>query len=131
MMNVLLVEDSKGDVLLIESTFQELGVSYQLTVKENGREAIDYVNDADIGLAPKPNMIILDLNLPFINGFDILKQLKINIFLKDIPVIIFSSSSEEKDKIRAFELGAAAYFTKPVEYEAYTSTVESFLSIGQ
>lgn len=128
-MNVLLVEDSKGDVLLIETAFEEIGISYELTVKENGRDAVNFLNETEISRNDLPELIILDLNLPILNGFDVLLQIKKSIIFNNIPVIIFSSSAEERDKIRAFELGAAAYFTKPVEYEDYIATVESFLAI--
>lgn len=128
-MKVLLIEDSKGDILLIDSAFEELGVSFELTVEENGKQALEYITEAEAGKAIPPSFIILDLNLPIINGFEVLMQIKRSVSLKDIPVIIFSSSSAEKDKIKALELGAAAYFIKPVDYDAYIATVESFLGI--
>ncbi|HEX2963591.1 MAG TPA: response regulator [Ignavibacteriales bacterium] len=128
-MNILLIEDSKGDILLIDSAFGELGISYSLTVKENGMKALSYIDEADLGNTELPDFIILDLNLPYISGFDLLQQIRQSGRLKDTPVIVFSSSAEEKDKLRALELGAAAYFTKPVDYNAYIATVESFLGI--
>ncbi|HEX2865873.1 MAG TPA: response regulator [Ignavibacteriales bacterium] len=96
-MIVLLIEDSKGDILLIDSAFEELGTAYELTVKENGKEALEYIIEAETGKARLPNLIILDLNLPLINGFEVLEQIKLSKSLKDTPVIIFSSSSAEKD----------------------------------
>lgn len=128
-MNVLLIEDSKGDILLIDSAFEGLGIKYELTVKDNGKEALAYIIEAESGKTRLPDFIILDLNLPIINGFEILERIRQSLRLKDIPVIIFSSSEEEKDKSRALALGATAYFTKPVDYDAYMATVESFLGI--
>ncbi|MGE5351193.1 MAG: response regulator [Acidobacteriota bacterium] len=128
-MNILLIEDSKGDILLMDSAFGELGISYNLNVKENGMRALRFIEEADLGNIELPDFIILDLNLPYISGFDLLQQIRLSARLKDIPVIVFSSSAEEKDKLRALELGAAAYFTKPVDYNAYVSTVGGFLGI--
>ncbi|HEX2869396.1 MAG TPA: response regulator [Ignavibacteriales bacterium] len=128
-MNVLLIEDSKGDIFLIDSAFEELGIKYNLSVMENGKEALEYIVKAESGQASLPAFIILDLNLPIINGFEVLERIKHSIKLKDTPVIIFSSSTEEKDKARALELGAMAYFSKPVDYDTYMTIVESFLGI--
>ncbi|MGE5680698.1 MAG: response regulator [Bacillota bacterium] len=128
-MIVFLAEDNPGDILLIKEAFIEAGIDVQYVIKMNGELATNYVREIEKNYETLPDMIILDLNLPFKNGFEILSVIKQNDKLKHIPAIVFTSSTNDEDKERAKQLGAAGYFSKPVNYMDYITTVKHFLSI--
>jgi DNA-binding response OmpR family regulator len=128
-MIVFLAEDNPGDILLIKEAFSEADINVDFIIKMNGELATSYVKEIEVNYNNPPDLIILDLNLPFRNGFEILAEMKKSDKLKNIPAIIFTSSTNIEDKERALELGAAGYFSKPVNYMDYIHTVKNFLSI--
>ncbi|EEF59550.1 response regulator [Pedosphaera parvula] len=116
---ILLVEDDENDVFFFKRAFLLSGLSNPLQVAENGENAIAYLSGAeayaDREKFPIPMLIVMDIKMPRINGFEVLEWLRNRPELKHIPVVMLSSSSTESDKERARELGAAAYVSKPME----------------
>jgi CheY-like chemotaxis protein len=114
---VLYVEDEENDVFFMQMAFRKEGLDHALRTVGNGREAIDYLAGnaayADRERHPLPSVVLLDLNLPLISGFDVLRWLREQPELRNLPVVIFSSSSRNEDKAKARELGAQAYVEKP------------------
>jgi CheY-like chemotaxis protein len=114
---VLYVDDEETDVFFMRTAFRKEGLDHLLRVVGNGREALDYLAGraayADRERHPPPSVVLLDLNLPLVSGFDVLKWLRDHPELKDVPVVVFSSSSRNEDKAKARELGANEYVEKP------------------
>jgi len=114
---ILLAEDDENDVFFMRRSLQKAALDLPLQVVTNGQEAIDYLggvgkfNDRD--RYPLPSVILLDLKMPFLNGFEVLAWIRAQCSLKSIPVIILTSSAEERDRQKAAQLGAKAYFVKP------------------
>jgi CheY-like chemotaxis protein len=114
---VLYVEDEECDLFFMQAAFQKAGLGQALRGLGNGQEAIDYLSGsgayADRSQHPLPSMLLLDLNLPLVSGFEVLQWLRGRPEFQALPVVIFSSSSEEEDKARARQLGANDYIEKP------------------
>ena len=126
---ILLVEDNKGDVGLIEEVFEEAKIRNNLHVAEDGEEAILYLRgEGKFSGSPRPDIVLLDLNLPKKDGREVLREIKEDINLKNIPVIILTSSSAENDITRAYELHANAYVTKPLDFDQFIKVVGSIES---
>jgi DNA-binding response OmpR family regulator len=116
-LHVLYVEDEECDRMFMEVAFQKAGMGEALRTVVDGREAMAYLAGsgayADRGRHPMPAVVLLDLNLPIVSGFDVLKWMKEHADLAGLPVVIFSSSSRDEDKAKARELGANEYVEKP------------------
>jgi len=126
---ILLVEDNKGDVGLIEEVFEEAKIKNSLHVAEDGEEAMLYLHaEGKFSGSRRPDIILLDLNLPKKDGREVLREIKEDINLKNIPVIILTSSSAENDITRAYELHANAYVTKPLNFDQFIKVVGSIES---
>jgi CheY-like chemotaxis protein len=126
---ILLVEDNKGDVGLIEEVFEEAKIKNNLHVVEDGEEAMLYLHGKEkFSSSQRPDLILLDLNLPKKDGREVLKEIKEDTNLKNIPVIILTSSCAENDIIRAYELHANAYITKPLDFDQFMKVVESIVN---
>ena len=125
---ILLVEDSPGDVRLTREAFREAKTPINLSVASDGLEAMAFLRreGAHVG-APRPDFILLDLNLPRMDGREVLARIKGDDDLKSIPTIILTTSEAEADIVRSYELQANAYLTKPVQLTAFESLV---LSVG-
>ncbi len=119
MMNIMLVEDSPADVFMIKESLNEAGLEYQATVLGDGEDAIASLRDG-----PRPDLLILDLNLPKIDGYDVVETVRRNPELSDVPVVILSSSSMPRDRQRAETLGRTRYIIKPI-------TLDEFMAIGR
>ena len=123
---ILLVEDNVDDVFLMERAFSKAKLCAQLQIVTDGQEALDYLGGvgiyADRLAYPLPELIFLDLKLPFVHGFDILSWLRQQPLLQQMPVAILTSSPEERDRERAAELGARAYLVKPPTPEMIIET---------
>ncbi len=122
---VLLIEDNKADIILIKKAFEKNKLNFSLTVKINGEEALDYLMDTNDSKEKLPNLILLDLNLPKKNGFEVLQEIKTHNKLKKIPVIILTTSSAEEDISRSYELYANCYIVKPVKFGEFTDLIKS------
>jgi DNA-binding response OmpR family regulator len=124
---ILLVEDSADDVELTQLALREQNISNPLIVARDGQEAVDWLlgDGAESSRATSqiPALILLDLKLPKINGIDVLKQIRQDERTKLFPVVILTSSSEERDLIRSYELGANSYICKPVDFEQFRAAV--------
>ena len=123
---ILLVEDNEGDVGLIEEVFEEAKIRNRLHIAENGEEAILFLHgEGKFSGSPRPDIILLDLNLPKKDGREVLREIKEDHNLKNIPVVILTTSGAEKDIFRAYELRANAYVTKPLDFDQFIKVVES------
>jgi DNA-binding response OmpR family regulator len=125
-LEILLVEDNKGDVGLITEFFIDSKIRTNLHVVEDGEEAIRFLCGKDHFLgSPAPDIIILDWNLPKKDGSEVLREIKENNNLKDIPVIILTTSSTEKDIVRAYDLHANSYIVKPLDFDEFMTVIGS------
>lgn len=122
---ILLVEDDPEDVDLTREMFKGGALSVSLSVVEDGIEAMAYLRrKGDYSDAPRPHFILLDLNMPLMNGRDVLQEIKSDPALKEIPVIIFTTSSSEREMERCQQLGADGFVTKPVGLEQFKQAVK-------
>jgi two-component system, chemotaxis family, response regulator Rcp1 len=124
--NVLLVEDSPGDVRLTQEAFRDANPSVQLHVATDGVEAMAFLKQegARVG-APRPDIILLDLNLPKMDGREVLACIKKDASLRMIPTVILTTSEAETDVARSYELQANCYLTKPVQLDVFENVVRS------
>ncbi|GAA3209327.1 response regulator [Actinocorallia longicatena] len=123
-LDILLVEDDPGDELLTREALAEQPVAHRLHVARDGAEAIDFLyHFGDHEDAPRPDLILLDLNLPKFSGHQILHQIKADPALAPIPVVILSTSSAQEDVREAYGRRANAYVTKPVDLDHYTEAI--------
>lgn len=115
---ILIVEDNPGDVRLIQEAFQETGRAHEAAVARDGVEALDYLfQRGEFGGARRPDLILLDLNLPKKGGREVLEEIKGDGELMHIPVVVFSSSSAPADVTGAYKLYANCYVTKPADLD--------------
>ncbi len=131
---VLLVEDDAGDVLMTREALAGSKLVHNLHVVDNGELAVDFLtNQGQYQDAPRPDIILLDLNLPRLDGREVLARVKADESLRQIPVVVLTTSDAEEDVLRSYDLHANAYVTKPVEFEAFIAVVRQiddfFLSV--
>lgn len=125
-MDVLLVEDSPGDVRLTQEAFREANPAIRLHVASDGVEAMAFLQrEGAHTRAPRPDIILLDLNLPRMDGREVLARIKEDDNLKTIPVVILTTSDAEADITRSYQLQANCYLTKPVQLDQFESLVKS------
>src|ERR1700689_3109022 len=125
-MEVLLVEDSPGDVRLTQEAFRDANPSIRLHVATDGVEAMTFLRREGIHTeAPRPDLILLDLNLPKMDGREVLSQIKKDDGLKTIPTVILTTSEAEVDIAKSYQLQANCYLSKPVQLDAFESLVKS------
>lgn len=118
---ILLIEDDLVDIMTVRRGFRELGVLNTLIATHNGEEALDYLNTPVEGL---PCVILLDINMPKMNGHEFLALLNKNTVFKNIPVIMLTSSKEQQDVDNSFESGISGYVLKPVDYQQFISSIQ-------
>ena len=124
--NLLLVEDNPADVRLTEEALKEGRVPISLSVATDGVEAVDFVfRRGRHRNAPRPDLILLDLNLPRKSGREVLSEIKGDPELKQIPILVMTTSTAEQDVARAYSLNANCYIAKPVELAEFISVVQS------
>jgi CheY-like chemotaxis protein len=122
---VLLVEDDPGDVLMTREAFEEHKVRNRLSVVSDGAEALAYVRrEGEFADATRPDLILLDLNLPKRDGREVLKEMKADPDLREIPIVVLTTSSAESDVLASYQLHANAYVTKPVDFERFILAVK-------
>jgi len=119
---ILLVEDDQVDIMTTKRALKEIHVSNPLVSKEDGEQALAYLHDAG---GEKPCIILLDLNMPVMNGIEFLQVIKHDDQLKRIPVIVLTTSEEQQDKINSFNFGVAGYMAKPVDYRQFVEVMRS------
>jgi len=129
-LNILLVEDSEGDIILITEALEECNVSNEINIVKNGWEAMQYLKKkGQYSNAKVPDLVLLDINMPKMNGHEVLSNMKTNEDLKHIPVIMLTTSSSEGDIYKAYKNYANCYVTKPHEANKFSelvTTVENF-----
>lgn len=124
--NILLVEDNPADAELTRLAMEDVKMINSLHVVSDGIEAMDFLHRRGaFGNAPRPDLILLDLNLPRMDGREVLAEVKADEPLKHIPIVILTSSSAEEDILRTYKLHANAYISKPVDLEQFIRVVRS------
>jgi chemotaxis family two-component system response regulator Rcp1 len=123
---ILLVEDSPADVLLTREAFEQNKILNTLYVAEDGIEAMDFLyKRGTYASAPRPDLILLDLNLPRKNGREVLAEIKADPDLKKIPIVVLTTSGAEEDVLRAYDLNANCYVVKPVGFDNFMEAIQS------
>lgn len=121
---ILLVEDDPGDVLMTRDALQESKLLHRLTVLDNGEEAVRYLKrQPPYEDAVRPDLVLLDLNLPRMDGREVLSFIKADLNLRPIPCVVLTTSDSEDDIARSYDLHANAYVTKPVDFGGFTQAV--------
>ena len=122
---VLLIEDSPGDVRLTQEAFRDANGAIRLHVVADGVEAIAFLKkEGSHAYAPRPDIILLDLNLPKMDGREVLAYIKSDSVLKTIPTVILTTSGAETDIVKSYQLQANCYLTKPVQFDEFASLVK-------
>lgn len=122
--HILLVEDNEGDILLTQEAFEESKVQTIISVARNGQEAMDFLYARNEFVnAQKPDLILLDINIPIYNGHEVLKQIKSDIKLKKIPVIMLTTSSNKKDIDQAYENHSNSFVKKPLDMDEFLDAI--------
>ncbi len=121
---ILLIEDDAGDTLMIKEAFEDNKITNNLTCITDGEQAVDYLlRRGDHTDAARPDLILLDLNLPRLSGHEVLAEIKAHEELRVIPVVVLTTSAAEEDILRSYQLHANAYVTKPVDFDQFIGVV--------
>jgi two-component system, chemotaxis family, response regulator Rcp1 len=133
---VLLVEDDPGDVMIAQEALKASELTSKLTVVPDGVEAIKYLRrENGYEGAPRPDLILLDLNLPRKSGHEVLAEVKADPALRKIPVVVLTTSGAAEDVLRSYDLHANVFVTKPVDFDHFTSVIKQiddfFLTVAQ
>lgn len=123
-LKILLIEDDMIEVMKMNRTISTLKLKHKITEANNGEEALKILEDKN----SLPSIILLDLNMPKINGIEFLRILKGNKELRHIPTIILTTSNNQKDLLECYKIGVSGYVLKPLKYEDYVSKIESLLN---
>lgn len=122
---ILLAEDNPGDVRLTEKALDHGNIINNLHVVTNGVEAIEFLQqEGEYADEPRPDLVLLDLNMPKKDGREVMEDMKANPSLRRIPVVVLTSSEAEEDVVRSYELNANAYLTKPVDFDGFVDIVK-------
>jgi len=119
---ILLVEDDAIDRMTVERALREIRVTNTLEMVGNGEEALEFLRDP---AREQPGIILLDLNMPKMNGIEFLKFVKADESLRRIPVVVLTTSKDEQDRVDSFNLGVAGYMVKPVDYMQFVEVVKA------
>ncbi len=126
--NILLVEDNPDHAELVMRSFEQHKIANQIIQVGNGEEALDFLfrrgEYTDPATAPRPNVILLDLRLPRINGLEVLKEIKGDPEIRKIPVVILTTSEAEQDVAKAYEHHANSYLVKPIDFDKFTELMD-------
>jgi CheY-like chemotaxis protein len=128
---ILLVEDDQVDVMTVKRALDEIHVTNPIINEENGEEGLRYLRDS---ANERPCLILLDLNMPVMNGVEFLQVVKQDANLRRIPVVVLTTSEEQQDKINSFDLGVAGYMAKPVNYRQFVEvmrTLDAYWTISE
>ncbi len=119
---ILLVEDDKVDAMTVKRAIRQIKLNHPLVHKENGEEALSYLRNED---NEKPWIILLDLNMPKMNGIEFLQVIKNDMELMTLPVVVLTTSKEQQDRIETFKFGVAGYMIKPVDYSQFVEMMQA------
>jgi len=126
--DILLVEDNEADIKITLRAFEKAKLKHNVFVVRDGQEALDFVRQQgkfqEKDKFPKPDLILLDIKLPKVDGFGVLKELKSDLNYNYIPIIMLTSSRDEEDVMRSYRGGAASFIPKPVKYEDFLKVVD-------
>ena len=123
--HILLVEDNEGDIFLTLEAFEECKTKTEISVVRNGQEALDFVFQRDVYKdVKKPDLILLDINIPIFNGHQVLKKIKTDTNLKKIPVIMLTTSTNKKDLDEAYENYCNSYIEKPLNISEFLEAIK-------
>lgn len=123
---ILLVEDSPADILLTREAFKNNKIANKIYVAEDGIQALDFLyKRGQYASAPRPDLILLDLNLPRKNGREVLAEIKADPDLRAIPIVVLTTSNDEEDILKAYNLNANCYVIKPVGFENFMKAMQS------
>jgi len=126
---ILLVEDNENDIELTLHALRKEGLANQIEICRDGEEALDFLFcngvHAQRAFEPPPKLVLLDLKLPKVNGLEVLKRIKTDSRTRTIPVVVLTSSKEERDVVSGYGLGANSYIQKPVDFEQFRQTVKA------
>ncbi|MFH1612225.1 MAG: response regulator [bacterium] len=126
---ILIIDDNEDDIFILQRAFKRVKILNEIFVVRSGEEAVDFIYHqgkyAD-KKSPTPGLILLDISMPKIDGFAVLKKLKADPIYKKIPVIMLTTSSREEDIVRSYEDGACSYITKPTDFNEFMKAIERF-----
>jgi CheY-like chemotaxis protein len=126
---ILLAEDDPGDQKLTRKAFKDGKIDNTLYIVENGEEALDYLlrrgKYKDPASSPRPDLFLLDLNMPKIDGRQVLEEIKNNPDCPNVPTVVLTTSKQEEDIIRTYDLGVKSYITKPVDFGSFVDAVQT------
>lgn len=135
MTNILLVEDDEVDVMNVQRAFKKNNINNPLDIASNGLEALNMLRKEGESTIPKQRrLILLDLNMPKMNGIEFLRELRSDQKLKHIPVVILTTSNEDKDKVEAYNLNVAGYILKPVTFSNFIqamATLDKYWNLSE
>jgi CheY-like chemotaxis protein len=121
---ILLVEDNPSDIELTRRALQKSHIANQMTVAEDGQEALDYLFGDDPRRNELPALILLDLKLPKVDGLQVLRQIRADRHTSHLPVVILTTSNEEQDIAQSYDLGANSYIRKPVDFKQFVDAIQ-------
>ncbi len=125
--NILLVEDNEDDILLLEDSLSQGRMLNLIQVVRDGREAMAYLRrEAPYTAATRPGLILLDINMPIMNGFEVLEQVKGDPSLRTIPIVMLTTSDQELDIARSYAQGACSFVSKPVDFDDLRKVIHQF-----
>lgn len=133
--SILIVEDDAGHARLIEKNLKRAKISNQISRVENGQEALDFLHSegAFEGIErPSPLLVLLDLNMPVLDGYQVLERMKADPDTKKIPVVVLTTTDDAREVARCYQLGCSVYITKPVDYDSFCEAIQQlgfFMSI--
>jgi CheY-like chemotaxis protein len=119
---ILLIEDDQVDMMRAIRALKEIGVTNRIVHRENGEDGLSYLEDET---NDKPCIILLDLNMPIMNGIEFLEEVKNDDRFRRIPVVVLTTSDEQQDKLNSFNFGVAGYMSKPVDYWQFVEVIRS------
>lgn len=129
--DILLVEDNETDVKITLRAFSKVAIKNTIHVVNDGQEALDFMHHEgkykDKDKFPRPDLILLDINLPKLDGFQVLEELKKDIRFNYIPIVMLTSSRDQEDIARSYRDGAASFIPKPLNYDDFVKVVEGFI----
>lgn len=133
--SILIVEDDPGHARLIKKNLKRAKISNAITTVNNGQQALDYLfSEGEYAeqVRPSPLLVLLDLNMPVLDGYQVLARMKVDERTKHIPVVILTTTDDAREVVRCYELGCNVYITKPVDYNKFSEAIQRlglFLSI--
>ena len=125
--NILLAEDNEDDVLMIQEAFNEANLANIIDVVSDGEQALRYLRrQPPYETARLPGLVLLDINMPRKDGFEVLEEVKTDPRLRHLPVIMLTTSHREEDVVRSYSRGACSYVTKPIDFKQFQNVVKQF-----